>query len=90
MQGIHSVRLVLLDRVLENAWITMEDGTISALGQRERPAGVEWLDGGQLYVSPGLIDLHVHGGNGADALDGTPEALLRKVGEILAELRKSA
>jgi len=77
MQGIHSVRLVLLDRVLENAWITNEHGTIAAFGQRERPAGVEWLDGGQLYVSPGLIDMHVHGGNGADALDGTPESLLR-------------
>jgi N-acetylglucosamine-6-phosphate deacetylase len=69
--------LILLDRVLEDAWITMENGAIAAFGQRERPAGVEWLDGGQLYVSPGLIDLHVHGGNGADALDGTPEALLR-------------
>lgn len=77
MQGIHSVRLVLLDRVLEDAWITMEDGTIAAFGQRDRPAGVEWLDGGQSYVSPGLIDVHVHGGDGADALDGTPEALLR-------------
>src|SRR6476660_4823029 len=75
MKGIHSIHLVLLDRVLEDAWITFEDGVIVAFGERERPAAVEWLDGERLYVAPGLIDLHVHGGNGADALDGTPEAL---------------
>jgi N-acetylglucosamine-6-phosphate deacetylase len=74
MQGIHSIHLVLLDRVLEDAWITFEDGIIKAFGQREQPAAVDWLDGERLYVAPGLIDLHVHGGNGADALDGTPEA----------------
>jgi len=30
------------------------------------------LDGG--YLVPGFIDLHVHGGAGADFMDGTPEA----------------
>jgi len=77
MKGIQPVRLVLLDRVLEDAWITFEEGVIQAFGQGERPAAVAWQDGKRLYVSPGLIDLHVHGGNGADALDGTSEALPR-------------
>ena len=27
-----------------------------------------------LYVSAGLIDIHVHGGGGHDFMDGTPEA----------------
>ena len=26
------------------------------------------------YITPGFIDLHVHGGGGADFMDGTPEA----------------
>jgi len=77
MHGIRSARLVLIDRILENAWLTVDQGVIAAFGQGERPARVEWQDAEQLYVSPGLIDLHVHGGNGADALDGTPEALLK-------------
>ncbi len=77
MKGIHSIHLVLLDRVLEEAWITFEEGVIEAFGQGERPAAVDWQDGEGLFVSAGLIDLHVHGGNGADALDGTAEALLR-------------
>ncbi|MGV8025293.1 MAG: N-acetylglucosamine-6-phosphate deacetylase [Anaerolineaceae bacterium] len=28
-----------------------------------------------LIVAPGLIDIHTHGGNGADAMDATPKAL---------------
>lgn len=76
MRGIHSVHLILLDRVLENAWITFEEGVIAAFGQGERPSEVEWQDGKGLYLAPGFIDVHVHGGNGADALDASCEALL--------------
>jgi N-acetylglucosamine-6-phosphate deacetylase len=27
-----------------------------------------------MYLAPGFVDLHVHGGDGADFMDGTPEA----------------
>jgi len=33
------------------------------------------IDAEGLIIAPGFIDLHVHGGNGADVLDGTPETL---------------
>ena len=33
-------------------------------------------DVGNLLISPGFVDLHVHGGGGADFMDGTPEAFL--------------
>ncbi len=26
------------------------------------------------YIAPGFIDMHLHGGGGADVMDGTPEA----------------
>lgn len=77
MKGIHSVHLILLDRILENAWITFQAGVIEAFGQGERPTDVEWQSGQGMYLAPGFIDMHVHGGNGADALDGTCEALLK-------------
>lgn len=32
------------------------------------------VDAGNGYVSPGFVDLHVHGGAGADFMDGTSEA----------------
>lgn len=37
-------------------------------------ADSEVIDAEGLYVIPGLIDIHLHGANGADFSDGTPEA----------------
>ena len=43
---------------------------------RNIPAqGVTRIDARGMWVAPGLIDLHVHGGQGHDTLDATPEAL---------------
>jgi N-acetylglucosamine-6-phosphate deacetylase len=76
MTCIRSVRLVLLDTILENAWITFEEGKITGFGQGEAPEAASSIDGKGDYLAPGLVDIHVHGGNGADFLDGTPEAFL--------------
>ena len=38
------------------------------------PVETEVVDAGGLYVTPGCIDLHVHGGGGADFMEATPEA----------------
>lgn len=35
----------------------------------------ETLDGENLYLSPGFIDIHIHGARGFDVMDGTPESL---------------
>jgi len=42
-------------------------------GLRRERAEVISVEG--LYVAPGFIDLHVHGGGGADFMDASPEAL---------------
>ncbi len=36
---------------------------------------IEVIDAQGNYVSPGFIDLHIHGSGGADVMDATPEAL---------------
>ncbi len=38
------------------------------------PLGARRIDGKGLIASPGFIDLHVHGGRGADFMDATEEA----------------
>ena len=56
------------------------EGPVLVEGERIRGVGaiaatggaVVDLDGG--YLAPGFVDLHVHGGAGADFMDGTPEA----------------
>lgn len=50
-----------------------EDGRLTEVG-RVGHRGAAVVDAGGCYVGPGLIDLHVHGGGGADFMDGTAEA----------------
>lgn len=69
-------RIVLEDRVVEDVELHAEGGRITRIGQ---PDGTTLL-GGQIidlaggYLVPGYVDLHVHGGDGADFMDGTEEA----------------
>lgn len=62
----------------------LEEGTLLAEGSRivqiaDRPGAIpphaEVVDGRGLTVLPGFLDLHVHGGGGADVMDATPDAL---------------
>jgi len=53
------------------------DGKIEAVGGQEVQAddGVPIHDAKGLKIIPGLIDVHVHGGNGFSFMDGTEESL---------------
>jgi len=42
---------------------------------KELPDDVEIIDAKGLYLSAGFIDIHIHGSNGFDVMDGTSEAL---------------
>jgi N-acetylglucosamine-6-phosphate deacetylase len=60
---------------LEHAWILIEDGVITAIGQGQHPACDTVIDAQQLALIPGFIDLHVHGAAGCDTMQATPQAL---------------
>lgn len=49
---------------------------IVAAGAFVPEAGDRVIDAGGNYISPGFIDMHVHGGGGHDFMDGTVEAFL--------------
>lgn len=44
-----------------------------------------FLDFGDCYILPGLIDLHVHGASGFDFMDGNSESVLRITNFLLRE-----
>lgn len=73
MYGIRSVKLVSPTQLLEDAWVQFENGVIVDLGQGSPPKG-DFFYGGAQYLAPGFIDVHVHGGAGADFLDNTADA----------------
>ena len=56
--------LVLPDRLLENGWLLVCGGKIQRFGTGEAPAAEESFDCSGKYLSPGFIDVHVHGGGG--------------------------
>lgn len=62
-------------RIIKNGEITFEDGHITYVGVRKNDDSLyDCVDFGENYISPGFIDLHVHGGGGYDFMDGTEEA----------------
>ena len=64
--------LVLPDRLVAGGTVEIADGRITSVGAgRARP---DATDLGGTYLAPGFVDLHVHGGDGADFMDGTVEA----------------
>lgn len=67
---------VLPDRLLPDAVVECRDGRITRVGRGGRvPRGARVVDAGGGFVAPGFVDLHVHGGGGADFMDATPEAV---------------
>ncbi len=58
--------------------VLIDGGKIAAAGPVEQvaiPAECEVLDAAGAVVAPGFVDVHVHGGAGADFMDATPEAV---------------
>jgi len=69
--------VVLPDRLIDNGMVCTIDSKITYAGQcAEIPDDAEIIDANGGMLSPGFIDLHVHGGAGADFMDGTPEAVI--------------
>ena len=66
--------VVLPDRLLHRANLEVEDGRITVVGGPGRPGYQGGVDLHCWYLCPGFVDLHVHGGDGADFMDGTAEA----------------
>jgi N-acetylglucosamine-6-phosphate deacetylase len=64
--------LIFPDRVEACGTLVVRDGRIAPHGPVPPDATV--IDLTDKYLSPGFVDLHVHGGDGADFMDLTPEA----------------
>ena len=67
-------KIVLADRIITGD-ILLVDGKIRKIMEKDHPFYEQAIDLQGKYVVPGFIDVHIHGANGADAMDGTTEAL---------------
>ncbi len=67
---------LVLENSVEKGWLSVSDGKINKIGLGESDGSFqgETIDAKGNYLSPGFIDLHVHGGKNYDFMDATPEA----------------
>jgi len=69
--------LILPDRVVSGGQLRVEGGKIAAVGPNAAArSAATTIDAGEGYIAPGFVDLHVHGGAGADFMDGTEAAFV--------------
>ena len=67
-------KFVLANRIVSGDLLII-DGKIKKITEKENPLYENGIDLKGKYVVPGFIDAHIHGAYGADAMDGTVEAL---------------
>jgi N-acetylglucosamine-6-phosphate deacetylase len=75
---IRNGTVILRDRLLEDGALLCRGGLIAAVGPRRDlapPEGAKSIDAGGGFIAPGFVDIHVHGGGGADFMDGTRQAV---------------
>ena len=75
---IKNAAVVLPDRITPPTFLYIEDGKICSIGEESTTAD-QILDLQGDYLFPGFVDVHIHGGGGADFMDGTPEAFEQAV-----------
>lgn len=69
-------RVVLPAGIMEEGVVVCEKDRISAVRKGSRvPKGATVVEAGDGWIAPGYVDIHLHGGGGADYMDGTPDAV---------------
>ncbi|MCZ2339961.1 MAG: amidohydrolase family protein, partial [Chitinophagales bacterium] len=83
-------RILTPFRIISNGTVVVTDNRITDVveGNVHVARAIE-IDAQGQYISPGFIDIHVHGGGGSDFMDGTVEAFL-KVAETHARYGTSS
>ena len=72
---LENAKIVLKDQVIDGS-VRIEDGTIAEVAGKCNGCD-ERIDVSGMYIAPGIIELHSHGGGGYDFLDNDDEAILR-------------
>ena len=65
-------RIITPEKIIEKGNLLISDGIISEISDKEISTKTDiTVDAEENFISPGFIDIHVHGGGGSDFMDGT-------------------
>lgn len=74
---IFNGKILTPHRVIHGGCIIIENGIIREVSEKNiEVSEAKEIDARGKYIAPGFIDLHIHGGGGADFMDGTEQAFL--------------
>ena len=83
MKAIKNGRIILKDRIVDDAVLLYSDVIEGIVSENMIPEGAEVIDAKGGYVAPGLIDMHIHGYLGKDVCDGEEESIRTIAGGIV-------
>ena len=84
MKAIVNGVFLLGDQEVKGGALMFDEAIIGHMPESGLPEGCELIDAGGCYVSPGLMDLHIHGYLNEDASDGSAEGI-RLIAKALLE-----
>lgn len=76
---INNGKIITPHGIVENGYVLIQGKTILEVGKGdiELSEDTQLINAEGKFVSPGFIDIHVHGGGGHDFMDGTVESFLQ-------------
>lgn len=74
---ISNIHVVTKTEIIEHGFVGLRDGKIDYISTTPPTGNYEkvYISRENFYLLPGMIDIHIHGGYGADMMDATPEAM---------------
>jgi len=70
-------KIITPESIIEKGSLLISDGIIKEISDKEISSKADIIvDAENNFISPGFIDIHVHGGGGSDFMDGTVEDFL--------------
>lgn len=76
MKFITNVKIIRPTEILENKAVAYDDTILDIIDFKDIPENSEVIDGKGCYLSPGFIDIHVHGCMGYDTMDEDENAVV--------------
>jgi N-acetylglucosamine-6-phosphate deacetylase len=77
-----AARVATPTELLENGFVVIEGGSVSEVGCGSAPPTTTTVDLGDMLIAPGFVDVHVHGGGGAQVNCATREEVEASVSSM--------
>ena len=83
MLALKNAKLLLKDKIEYGKALLLSDKIEAIVDENDIPEGIEIIDCKDGYVTPGFIDLHIHGYLGKDVCDATVDSIKTIAGGLV-------